>query len=423
MARTPTNFFTTERRQVLEDLVGKLSPEESEFLTLIGKYSATELWPYKKYLTINNPNNGRDMNKPLSPDNGHVAFRNAIGPLIDPDQIGFRGCFLPEEASCAGISVPAYMMGLEMIAQGNASVALSLLIDGSVLNSIWNIGDKRQKERYVIDALRNKKMTAFAQTEPGHGSDAGNLETKAVLSGDHYILNGQKNWNTNGGWAEYYWVVARTNPDKTLGPNGLSIIMVHRDEISQIRLMEKYTVPGSFTAELFFDNAIVPLEDEGVKRMIGEKDRGFAAAKELLTGGRVTVAAYGLGIAAEAFEMTLDYTKGRTSAGKTLIEFQGTSFPLADIATELDAGRLLTYRAAKRMQEGEMNHAEASKAKLFATELAERAAILNRRLHASYGLSTEYRCMQLIHDAEVGVTGEGTSEIQRILIASSLKRG
>ena len=422
MARTPTDFFTSQRQQVLEDLMGELPFNEKGFLHLIGGYSAKRLWPQLSYDAINNPDSGRDMSRPRSGDNGHAAFKEAVSPLIDPEDIGFRGCFLPEEAGGAGISIPSYMMSLEMIAQGNASMALSLLIDGSVLNSIWGLGDDKQKERYVVNALRNKKMTSFALTEPNHGSDAGSLETKALVKENNYVLSGQKIWITNGGWADYYFVVVRTHPDKSRGPNGLSIIMVHKDEISDMRQIDKFTVPGSYTAELFFNEKAIPFEDSGVRRMVGQRDSGFASAKDLLTGGRVTVAAYGLGIATEAFEMALDYAKERPSGGKVLIEHQGMGMPLADLATELDAARYLTYVAAKRMQQGSMYYAEASKAKLFATELAARAAEFNRRIYASYGLSREYRCMQLVHDAGVGITGEGTSEIQRILIASNLKK-
>ena len=420
MARTPTNFFTSERRAVLEDLTGQLSDTDLLILHTIGQYSATKLWPMEVYKAINDPDNGRDTTRPLTADNGHVAFRNAIKPLIDPEQIGFRGCFLPEEAGCAGVAVPVYMMGLEMIAQGNASVALSLLIDGSILNSIWKLGDEKQKERYVRDALRDKKMTAFAQTEPGHGSDAGNLETRAILDGNHYVLNGQKSWNTNGGWADYYFVIVRTHPDRMRGPNGLSIIMVHRDEISDIRQIQKYSVPGSYNAELFFNDARVPVEEDNVKRMIGEKDRGFASTKELLTGGRVTVAAYGLGIATEAFEDALDYSRERVSQGEPLFEKQAIRLPLGECKAQIDAARLSTYSAAKRMQEGRLG-AEASEAKLLANDIALRMALFNMSVHGAYGTAKEYRAHQLFDDVWGGFVGEGTAEVQKILIAHAIR--
>ncbi len=451
MVRKPTNLFTAERKQVLKDLmpgvsaklqiaiaqaVGHewqpytpiglavkaegISEEEIMALEAIGAYVGSTIMD--NYEAINNPN--------------HDAFHAAIDTLVDPEQFAFRGSFLPEEAGGVGLSIPAYMMGLEMIAQANASVALSLLIDGSVLNSVWNLGDEAQRQRYVIDALAEKKMTAFALTEPGHGSDAGGLQTKAILAGDEYIISGQKNWITNGGWAEYYFLVARTEEpfafqggteEGTFRPvGGKSIIMVHKDEITDIRQMQKFTVPGSYTAELFFDEAHVPFRDGGdgaVKRRIGEAHRGFRDAKQLLTGGRVTVAAYGCGVASEAYDMAVDYAHERTTFGKQLIQHQDVAFRLAALKTRLDAARLLTYRAAKRMQDGDpMAHAEASQAKLFANQVAHDMTVFNRELHGSYGLSKEYKCMQLVHDAGVGVTGEGTAEVQKMLIAQAIRR-
>lgn len=409
MARQPKNLFTTERRAVLEDIMGKLTDLDEMVLTTIGKYAAEKLWPQDKYEDINNPED-------------HTAFLQAIEPLIDPNQLGFRGSFLPEEAGGIGLPMPVYMMGIEMISQANASVGVSLAIDGSVLNAFWKLGDGQQRQRYVIDALAGKKMNSFGLTEPGHGSDAGNLETKAVLDNDSYILNGEKNWITNAGWAEHYFTVVRTNPDRSLGPNGLSVIIVHKDEISSINQMRKYTVPGSFTGELSFADAAVPVEDNGVKRMLGSQDTGFMDAKDLLEGGRVTIAALGLGVATEAFEMALNYAHERQSRGEQLIQKQSLAFRIADFDARLDAARLLTYRAAKRMQDGIMDYAEASKAKLFANDLSQELALFNIDLHGGYGLSKEFKCMQLFHDAGVGVTGEGTRQVQLTLIASNRKK-
>ena len=170
MTRNPTNFFTRERQEVLEDLLGNIE-EHRTFLDMIGKASA-ELW--HRYARINDPNNGRDLSQKLSASNGHLAFRVAIEPFMDPHQYGFRGSFLPKEAfpfinhdeRIGGLPAQIYIMGLEMIAQGNPSVALSLAIDGSVLSALWQLGNERQKQRYVIDALSDKKMLAFAVKNP-----------------------------------------------------------------------------------------------------------------------------------------------------------------------------------------------------------------------------------------------------------------
>jgi len=403
MARQPKSFFTPERRTLLEDLTG-LSETDTAALELVGRYAAEKLWP--QYEAINADRR---------------AFHAAMDSLIDPKQLGFRGSFLPEDLGGIDLSIPAYMMGLEMLSQGNASVALSLAIDGSVLSALSRLGDEQQLGRYVRDALRDKRMTAFALTEPGYGSDAGNLETRATTDGASWKLNGQKTWTTNGGWADYYFVVCRTNPDRNLGPAGLSVLMVHKEEIATIEQIPKYTVPGSYTATLTFADSVVPAAD-GAARLVGSVDTGFMDAKRLLEGGRITIASFGLGIASEAFEMALDYTRTRESQGEALIEKQAIALPLAEFDARLDAARLMTYTAAKRMQAGRMENAEASKAKLLGSELAAELADFNRRVHGSYGLAKEYRCVQLIHDAGVAVTGEGTSEIQKILIASNRKK-
>lgn len=418
MTRNPSNFFTKERREVLEDLVGKLSDQELSFLYLVGERATKELWPMERYRAINDPSNN------------HEGLRRAIQQFIDPNDVGLRGCFLPPEAfifmpeeyRIGGISFPVYMMGLEMIAQGNGSVALSLLIDGSVLNSIWRLGEDAQKQRYVIDALRNKQMTSFALTEPSAGSDGGRIKTRADVREDHYLINGQKNWITNGGFADFYFVVVRTNSDQSLGPKGLSVIILHKDEIPNKDEIAKYTVEGSSTAILYLDNVRVPFESDGVKRMIGERDKGFTAAKDLLVGGRVTMAAFGDGISAEALEMAWNYARARPSNGGYLIDHQGNSFPLAELDTRLDAARYLTYRAAKRMQEEKLSSGVASKAKLFANDLANDATLFNLNIHGASGLAKDYRCMQLFHDARVGVTGEGPAEIQKVLIVSDRKK-
>src|SRR3989344_2701374 len=337
MARTPTNFFTAERRQLLEELLGALSFADEQMLQTIGRYSAKELWPLSRYQEINDP------------QNDHKAFREAMTPLIDPAEIGFRGCFLPINKDDEPISIPAFMMGLEMLAQGNGSIAISLAIDASVLNSIWGLGDDGQKERYVRKALEEKRMTAFSLTEPGHGSDAANLETRAAINDGHYLLNGQKTLITNAGWADYYFVVVRTNPDRKLKGNGLSILMMHKDEISSIRQIGKYTVDGSYNAELFFTDAKVPIEDDGVRRMIGAKDSGFALAKNLLMGGRVTIAAYGLGVATEALEDAVDYARERISDDEPIFEKQVIRLKLGELKAQLDAYRTITYMAALKM--------------------------------------------------------------------------
>lgn len=408
MARQPKNLFTKERKAVLEDIMGEFSDLDEIFLNSLGKYAAGELWPQDRYEEINNPDD-------------HTAFLEAIEPLIDPDQLALRGSFLPDEAGGMDLPLPVYMMGLEIISQANPSIALSLAIDGSVLSAVWKLGDGQQRQRYVTDALIDMKMCSFALTEPGYGSDAGNLETKAVLDNDNYIFNGKKNWITNADWADYYFMVVRTNPDKSLGPKGLSVIMTHKDEITSITQMRKYTVPGSFTGELSFADAAVPVEDDGVKRMLGSRDTGFLDAKNLLEGGRVTIAAYGLGIATEAFEMALNYAHERQSRGESLIQKQSLAFRFAEFDTRLDAARLLTYRAAKRLETG-TEYAEASKAKLFANDLAQDLALFNIDLHGGYGLSKEFKCMQLFHDAGVGVTGEGTKQIQLTVITSNRKK-
>lgn len=427
MPRIPTNFFNQDRQRALEAILGEIPPHEFTFLNMIGEWSAQKLWP--AYLEINNPDSGRDMARSRSAYNGHLAFRQAIEPFIDPHVLGFRGSFLPQEAfsfmeereRIGGISRPSYIAALEMIAQGSPAVALSLSIDGSTLYTLWNIGDDAQKQRYVVESLANKKMLAFAQTEPRGGTDVANTQTYAKLSDSSYELNGQKNWITNGDWAEYYFTVLRTNPDKSLGKRGLSILMVHRSEIPEIVQMDKYTVPGSYTAVLYLDGAKVPVEVNGVRRMIGSQDGGFDLTNKLLIGGRVDLASLGNGISQEAFYDAVQYANERIVNGNRVIDFQAKRHELAELESHLKVNRYATYAAARSMQDGKLDDREAAAVKLRATELARSMTLANIDIQASHGVEINSRAVPYFLDTLVLTIGEGTSDVQRAIIAKNYK--
>ena len=216
--RQVRNLFTAERQLLLEDMLGEIPRHEFDFLNLVGEYAAKELWPFDKYRIINDPEYARE--RELQPKEfGHEALKVVMAPLIDPNAIAVRGAFLPEKLGGHDISKPVYIMALEILGQANASVSISLAIDGSFLDTVASLGTEEQARRYVTDAIERKKMAAFAQTEPGHGTDVANLEARASIKDEFFVLSGQKSLITNGGWADYYFVVLRTGPN---GKHGLS---------------------------------------------------------------------------------------------------------------------------------------------------------------------------------------------------------
>lgn len=287
----------------------------------------------------------------------------------------------------------------------------------SVNNSLvcWGLekyGSEEQKQKYLVPLASGKKLGAFALSEPEAGSDATSQRTVAVDKGDHYLLSGTKNWITNGGKADTYLVIAQTHPEK--GHKGINVLIVEKGmEGFTIGAKEdKLGIRSSDTHSLLFDNVKVPKENR-----IGEDGFGFKFAMQTLSGGRIGIAAQALGIAAGAYELSIKYAKEREAFGKPIAQHQAIAFKIADMATEIEAARLLVYKAAALKDEGKDYNQASAMAKVFASETAMKTTVEAVQVHGGYGYVKEYHVERLMRDAKITQIYEGTSEVQRIVIS------
>ena len=280
---------------------------------------------------------------------------------------------------------------------------------------IYKYGTKEQKEKYLVPLASGKKIGAFGLTEPGAGTDASGQQTKAVLDGDHYVLNGSKIFITNGGVADIYVVFAMT--DKSKGVKGISAFIVEKEfpGFSIGKKEKKMGIRGSATTELVFENCIVPKEN-----LLGQEGKGFSVAMTTLDGGRIGIAAQALGIAEGALDETIKYVKERKQFGRSIAAFQNTQFRIADMKTKIDAAQLLVYRAAMLKQAGAKFSTEAAMAKLFAAETAMSVTTECVQLFGGYGYTREYPVERMMRDAKITEIYEGTSEVQRMVISNAL---
>ena len=262
---------------------------------------------------------------------------------------------------------------------------------------------------------KGEKLGAFGLTEPGAGTDASGQQTKAVLEGDHYVLNGSKIFITNGGKADIYIIFAMT--DKSKGTKGISAFIVEKDfpGFSIGTKEKKMGIRGSSTTELIFENCIVPKEN-----LLGKEGQGFRIAMQTLDGGRIGIAAQALGIAEGAFEETVKYVKERKQFGRPLAKFQNTQFQLADMKTKIEAAKLLVYRAAIAKDTQKVFSVEAAMAKLMAAEVAMEVTTKAVQLHGGYGYTREYPVERMMRDAKITEIYEGTSEVQRMVISGNV---
>jgi butyryl-CoA dehydrogenase len=280
---------------------------------------------------------------------------------------------------------------------------------------IYEFGTEEQKQKYLIPLASGKKLGAFGLTEPNAGTDAAGQQTKAVLNGDHYILNGSKIFITNASYADTFIVMAMT--DKSVGTKGISAFIVEKDfEGFSIGKKElKLGIRGSATCELIFDNVKVPKEN-----LLGKEGKGFSIAMKTLDGGRIGIAAQALGIAQGAINETVKYVKERKQFGKSISKFQNTQFMLADMQMNADAARLLVYKAAFNKDNGLPYSYEAAMAKLFASEAAMKITTQAVQLHGGYGYTREYPVERMMRDAKITEIYEGTSEVQRMVISAHM---
>jgi len=338
--------------------------------------------------------------------------------------LGLLGLPIPEEYGGAGADNVSFAIALEEIARACGSTALTLDAHASLAcEPIYLFGTEAQKRKYLVPMARGEKLGAFGLTEPEAGSDAGGTKTRAVLDGDEWVINGQKILITNGSIAGVVVITAVTDPEK--GTRGISSFIVEKGTLGfrPGRDEEKMGLKGSVTSELFFEDCRIPKEN-----LLGEEGEGFKQFLIILDGGRVAIGAMALGLAQGAFEKAVAYSKEREQFGQPIANFQAIQWMIADMATEIDAARLLIYRAAWLKDEGVSTSKgvrftrEAAIAKLYASETAERVCRKAIQIHGGYGYMKEYDVERMYRDQRLCTIGEGTSEIQRLVIARQVLR-
>jgi len=333
-------------------------------------------------------------------------------------ELGFMGMMVPEEWGGAGLDTISYVIAMEEISRVDASVGVIMSVNNSlVCFGLEKYGTREQKERYLRDLAMGKKLGAFALSEPEAGSDASNQRTTAVRDGDAYILNGTKNWITNGSTADYVLVMAAT--DRSKGPKGISAFIVEKGAagFAVAKKEKKLGIRSSDTVSLSFADCRIPATNR-----IGEEGDGFTFAMKTLEGGRIGIAAQALGIGQASLDASVRYAKERKAFDRFIAEFQAIQFKLADMATNIEAARLLTLQAAYLKDAGKPFGKEASMAKVFASKVAVEAALEAIQIHGGYGYVREYLVERYLRDAKITEIYEGTSEIQRIVVSRALLR-
>lgn len=329
---------------------------------------------------------------------------------------GFMGIPFPKKYGGEGGDNLGYTIAVEELSRVCATTGVILSAHVSLgAHPIYEFGTEEQKQKYLIPLANGQKLGAFALTEPNAGTDASAQQTTAVLDGDSYILNGSKIFITNAGYAQTYIIMAMT--DKSAGTRGISAFIVDADtEGFTVGPKEKKLgIKGSSTCELIFENCRVPKEN-----LIGKEGMGFKVAMKTLDGGRIGIAAQALGIAQGALDETISYVKERMQFGKPISAFQNTQFQLADMASKIEASRLLVYKAAYNKDKGLPYSYEAAMAKLVAAETAMEVTTKAVQLHGGYGYTREYPVERMMRDAKITEIYEGTSEVQRMVISASL---
>lgn len=332
-------------------------------------------------------------------------------------QMGFMGVEVPEEYGGAGMDTLAYVLALEEICKADASHGTIMSVNNSLYaNGLLTFGTEEQKQKFLTPVASGEKIGAYSLTEPMSGSDASTMRSRAVRDGDFYVLNGRKSWVTSGPVADFIAVFMMTDPD--LGAKGITAFMVEADTkgYSRGKKEPKLGIRASATSEILFEDCRIPVENR-----LGEEGEGFKIAMSVLDAGRIGIASQALGIAEAAYEATLDYVREREAFGQKIGQFQGVSFPIADMKTRIEASRALIYGAAlakmHSKKTGERYTLEASMAKLYASETAMFVTHKAVQLHGGMGYSKEFPVERYFRDAKVTEIYEGTSEIQRLVIS------
>ncbi|NBB31087.1 acyl-CoA dehydrogenase [Cellulophaga sp. BC115SP] len=331
-------------------------------------------------------------------------------------EMGFLGMMVSPEYGGGGMDTVSYVLAMEELSKIDASASVMVSVNNSlVCYGLEAFGTEEQKQKYLVPLASGQHIGAFALSEPEAGSDATSQHTTAEDMGDYYLLNGTKNWITNGGRANTYLVIAQTHPEK--GHRGINCLIVERGmEGFQIGKKEnKLGIRGSDTHSLMFTDVKVPKENR-----IGPDGFGFKFAMSTLNGGRIGIAAQALGIASGAYELALQYSKERKTFGKPIAEHQAIQFKLAEMATQIDAARFLCLRAALEKDNHQDYVKSAAMAKLFASQVAMDTTVEAVQIHGGYGFVKEFHVERLMRDAKITQIYEGTSEIQKIVIAREL---
>lgn len=334
-------------------------------------------------------------------------------------ELGFMGMMVSPEYGGSGMDTLSYVIAMEEISKIDASTSVCMSVNNSLV--CWGLekyGTEEQKRKYLVPLAKGEKIGAFCLSEPEAGSDATSQRTTAIDMGDHYLLNGTKNWITNGSSASTYLVIAQTNVEA--GHKGINAFIIERGMEGFIvgAKEDKMGIRGSDTHTLIFNDVKVPKENR-----IGEDGFGFTFAMKVLSGGRIGIAAQALGIAAGAFELATAYSKERQAFGKLISQHQAIAFKLADMATDIDAARLLVHRAAVDKDQGRNYDQSSAMAKLFASSAAMKHTVEAVQIHGGYGFVKEYHVERLMRDAKITQIYEGTSEVQKIVISRNVLKG
>jgi alkylation response protein AidB-like acyl-CoA dehydrogenase len=328
-------------------------------------------------------------------------------------ELGFMGMMVDPKYGGSGMDTISYVLAIEEISKIDASISVAMSVNNSLVCwGLENFASEEQKQKYLVPLAKGEKIGAFCLSEPEAGSDATSQRTTAIDKGDHYLLNGTKNWITNGSTASTYLVIAQTDANK--GHKGINAFIVEKGmkgfEISAKE--DKLGIRGSDTHTLVFNDVIIPKENR-----VGENGFGFKFAMKTLAGGRIGIAAQALGIAAGAYELSLAYSKERETFGKPINHHQAIQFKLADMYVDIENARNLVYKAAWHKDQNMDYNLSGAVAKLHASEVAMRTTVEAVQIHGGYGYVKEYHVERLMRDAKITQIYEGTSEIQRIIIA------
>ena len=333
--------------------------------------------------------------------------------------LGIMGLMVDPKYDGAGMDTISYVLAMEELSKVDASTSVCVSVNNSlVCYGLEKFGTEEQKEKYLKPLARGEKIGAFCLSEPEAGSDATSQKTTAEDKGDYYLLNGTKNWITNGSSASIYLVIAQTNPE--LGHRGINCLIVERDMPGFVvgTKEDKMGIRGSDTHTLLFNDVKVPKANR-----IGEDGFGFKFAMQTLAGGRIGIAAQALGIASGALELALAYSKQRKAFGTEIKNHQAIQFKLADMATEVEAARLLCLKAAWTKDQGLDYNLISAQAKLYASEIAQRVTNEAVQIHGGYGYVKEYHVERMMRDAKITQIYEGTSEVQKIVISREVLKG